>query len=367
MLMRNFFGLLVTVLAAGIPLTADAQRCLHIDSDPSEASLTVRSAVGQTQVAPADYCSLQPGLTYRLTVFRGGYERRTLQFSFSDHGQRCKFSGVWRGEVARSMILPGWGQKRLGQSGRTAETITYLVIDAIKVYQVWEPYDHLKTEQEATVELSKLADTQEQLERLAETSRKLAKDANAYRDSAILTAALGAWVYLRNVTETYLLAAPPKATPTEGSDFNVTTPRRSRKRAVLRSFFFPGLGQRYQGNTGRAFAFRAGMFVLALYVIDRKLRYDLAKNDYDMVREEFDRAKTVEEKKSLVPEMARLSGTVDEREENLYGYIIATGCLWAANVLDAIASGKGEPRGDRFDFAASYRNSTIRSGISIRF
>jgi hypothetical protein len=360
-------GHMVTTLVVAMAPPAGAQRCLHVESDPLEATLTVRGGAGETRVAPADFCSLQPGLTYRLTVSRGGYERRTLKFSFRDYEQQCKFSGIWRSEVPRSMILPGWGQKRLGESGRMVETILFLVVDGLKVYQVWKHYDHLRDQYDIVTGLAEHATTQDQLETLGRTSQKLAMDANAYREATILTAALGGWVYVRNVLETYLLAAPPKAISTDGSDFKVVTPRRSRKRAALRSFFFPGLGQRYQGNTGRAFVFRSGVFVLALYVIDRKLRYDLAKVEYDMAVAEFENAKTVEEKKSLVQNIARLGAEVDKREDSFHAFVIATGCLWAANVLEAIAAGSQEEKSDRFELTTSYSNSTVWSGIRINF
>lgn len=366
MLKWILIGHLVMALV-GAAAPAGAQRCLHVDSDPEQATLTVRGGAGETQVAPADFCTLQPGLTYRLTVFRGGYERRTLKFSFRDYGERSKFSGIWRSEVPRSMILPGWGQKRLGESGRSVETIMFLVADGFKVYQVWKHYDHLKEQHDLVTSLAEHATTQEQLERLGETSQKLAMDANAYREATLLTAALGAWAYLRNVTETYLLAAPPKAIRGEGSDFKVATPRRSRTRAALRSLFFPGLGQRYQGNAGRAFVFRSGVFVLALYVLDRKLRYDLAKIEYDLALEQFENATTVEEKKSMLPDIARLASEVDKREESFHAFAIATGCLWAANVLETFAAGSHDEKGDRFALTTSYSNSTVWSGIRINF
>ncbi|MCK5408243.1 MAG: hypothetical protein KAJ37_12330 [Candidatus Krumholzibacteria bacterium] len=366
-LSRVFVILAVSTLATGLLSPAVAQRCLRIESDPGTATLTVRAETSVSKGAPASFCSLQPGFTYMLTISRGGYEKRTLSFHFSDFGQPTKFSGVWRWMVFRSAVLPGWGQVSMGHRGRTAELWSFLVIDGFKVYQVWKWYKAEKNRFDTLTVLATIAETQQQLEELERKARKASMDANAYRTSVLLTVGVGAWLYVRNVAETYLLSAPPKATRLDGSDFKVVTPKRSRKRALFRSVFFPGLGQRYAGNGGRGFLFHTGVFVLGLYTIDAKLRYDLATVDYDLAVEEFNNAESVAEKESLRWNVLSLAVQKEERKDQLTAFAVATGLLWVANMFEAFGSGPGGTRSDRFDVTTSYHSSTVWTGIQVKF
>ena len=335
------------LLAAAVP--AAAQRCVRIEADPPLATVTLSSGAVVSQSTPADFCNLQPGLTYELTLFRPGFETRMLKFSFSDFGQPPDFSGKWPWMVGRSVLLPGWGQMSLGQAGRTLETWTLLIADGFQVWQVYKDYTETRSNYDNMRVLAEDAKTQAQLEEYTLRTNKLAGDANAYRESVILTAALGGWVYLHNVVETYLLSASPGTTRLEASDFKVTTPRKSAGRAVLRSLFFPGLGQRYAGHGGRAVLFRSGIFVLALFTIDAKLRYDLALVDRNDAATRYNNASSVAEREALVPELVTRQESVEERKDRVIAFIAATGALWLANVFEAWGSGGGEPeRADRF-------------------
>jgi hypothetical protein len=357
----------VCVLVGGISPAA-GQQCIRVESEPPSATLAVRNGTSISKGSPADFCTLQPGFQYGLTVSRKGYEKRTLKFHFSDFGQPPKFSGVWQWMVFRSVVLPGWGQASMGYKARTFETAALLITDGFKVYQVWKHYDRTNTRYNAAVVLAETAESQEELERWTAVAHKLARDTNAYRKSVWLTAGLGAWVYLRNVLETYLLSAPPKATRLEGSDFKVAIPRRTTTRAVMRSLFFPGLGQQYAGHGGRAFIFHTGVFVLSLFTIDAKLRYDLAQVNYDLAIEAYNKANSVDEKQALVLDIALLKDGVEKRKDEMYAFAASTGLLWLTNVLEALASGGGgDVRDDRFEITSSYYDSTVRSGVLIRF
>jgi hypothetical protein len=366
-LSRVFVILAVSTLVTGLLSPAVAQQCVRVEADPETATLTVRSETTVSKGAPASFCSLQPGFKYMLTVSRYGYEKRTLSFHFSDYGQPTKFSGVWRWMVFRSAVLPGWGQVSMGYGSRTAELWTFLIIDGFKVYQVWKWYKAEKNQFDNLTTLATVAETQQQLEELNRRAQKASMDANAYRESVFLTVGVGVWLYVRNVVETYLLSAPPKATGLDGSDFKVSTPRQSRRRAALRSVFFPGLGQRYAGNGGRGFLFHAGVFVLGLYTIDAKLRYDLATIDYDLAVTEFNNAGSVDEQESLRRSVLSLEVQKEERKDELTAFAVATGLLWVANVLEAASSGPSGTRSDRFDFTTSYHSSTVWSGIKMKF
>lgn len=347
---------------------AAGQQCLRVEADPPLATVTVANGSVVSQSTPANYCDLQPGLTYKLTVFRHGFEKRMLKFSFSDYGEPSDISGIWGGMVARSVLLPGWGQKVMGHGSRTLETWTLLIVDGFKVYQAYKDYTHTRSQYDNMVVLLKLSDTQQEAEDRALRVEKLAMDTNAYRRSLIATAAVGGWVYLHNVVETYLLAAAPGVTRLEGSGFKLTTPRKSARRAALRSLFFPGLGQRYAGHGGRGFLFRSGVFVLALYTIDAKLRYDLAVSDRNIAVLEYNNATSVPGREALLPEVLIQTKSVEERKDSVTAWAVATGCVWLANIFEAWGSGGGgSTNTDRFETSMTYRNSTVWQEVRFNF
>jgi len=181
-----------------------------------------------------------------------------------------------------------------------------------------------------------------------------------------MTAGLGGWVYLHNIVETYLLSVPLKADLLDGTNLEVQTPRCSTKRAVLRSLFFPGLGQRYAGNTARGFIFRTGVFVMALFTLDEKLQLDLAEIDYKTAEALFDGA-SVDDKKALLNDLTAKKTEVNDCEDRLNTMAIATGALWALNIIDAIISRGGNIENGRMEFETSVLSSTVRSGICIKF
>jgi hypothetical protein len=354
------------VAVSAVP--ALAQRCVRVDTDPESATVTIENGSVVSQSTPANFCDLQPGQSYKATVFRSGFETRTLKFSFSGYGQPVSFSGIWPGVLARSVVLPGWGQKHMGQGFGTWVTWTLLIADGFKAWQAYDDYSHAKTRYDNMSVLAQISQTQEQIDERTRQANKLSDDANAYRESLILTASIGGWVYLHNLVETYLLAAPPKATRLEASDFRLKTPRKSAKRAVLRSFFFPGLGQQYAGHGGRAFLFRSGVFVLALFTVDAKLRYDLALSDRNAAVERYNSAPSVPEREALLPEVLIQEKSVEDRKDTLLAFAIATGSLWLANVFEAWGSGGGgREHSDRFEMSTTYRNATVYQEVRLRF
>jgi TM2 domain-containing membrane protein YozV len=341
---------------------------LRIDSSPQPATVSVKSEFLVSQSTPGNFCDLQPGLTYKLSVFRRGFETRYLKFSFSDYGQPPDISGIWLGMVGRSAVLPGWGQKTMGQASRSLETWVLLIADGFKVWQVYQDYSHAKSQYKNMKVLTQASETQQEAEDRALRTNKLAQDTNAYRENLILTAAVGGWVYLHNVVETYTISASPKTTKTEGSDFKVSIPKKSAGRAALQSLFFPGLGQRYVGHSGRGFLFRSGVFVLALFTIDAKLRYDLAVSDRNHFVTQFNNTTSVPGREAMLPEMLIRQESVESRKDRTIAFAAATGLLWLANVFEAWGSGGGESDDlDRLETSTTYRNSTVYQEIRFRF
>jgi hypothetical protein len=358
----------IVVTAVGTVAPAGAQRCVKIDSDPPQSTITMKNGSLVSQTTPANYCDLQPGYDYKLTVFRQGFEKRFLKFSFSDYGEAPDLSSLWPGMVGRSAILPGWGQQAMGELPRTLETWALLIPEGFKLWQAYDDYTNSKSWYDNIKVLVAVSETQQELEERTMQAYKLAQDTNAYRDNLIFTAGLGGWIYLHNVVESYLLSASAGVERLDSPDFKVRTPRKSAARAVLRSLFFPGLGQRYAGHGGRGFVFRAGVYVLALFTLDAKLRYDLAVVDRDVATMRYNEAGSVPEREALLPEVLRQQESVEKRKDSLTAFVVATGCLWLANVFEAWGSGGGGPRhSDRFEMSTTYRNSTLYQEIRFSF
>ena len=62
---------------AVVATAAAAQDCVRVDTDPPQSTLTLKLSSFESKAAPVTYCSLQPGVTYRLTIsskkkFRSG-------------------------------------------------------------------------------------------------------------------------------------------------------------------------------------------------------------------------------------------------------------------------------------------------------
>jgi len=355
------------LLAAGAGASFGQRPCVRIEAEPPGATIVLRHQAGVSASAPASFCALEPGREYKLTVMRPDFEVRTLKFSFPEYGKPTQFSGIRIGTLVQSMVLPGWGQKSLGESARTFETIAVLTAGGFKIAQAYSDYDAARDKREALAQAVIDADTEEMLEALSAEAERTGKVANAHRDNTLRTVALTGYEYLQNLVETFLLAAPPKAERLEGSNFKVTTPGKSRSRAAVQSMFFPGMGQRYVGNGGRGFLFRAGFMVVALYWIDAMFQYDIAKIDYDLAYQEFQSATSVEEREAARVVANAQHEIVADREHDAYEFAVAAGALWLAGVIDAVATGGTGNETGRVEFDSSYRAGMVRAGLRVTF
>jgi hypothetical protein len=355
------------LLVAGAGASFGQRPCLRIEAEPVGATIILRHEVGVSNSAPASFCALEPGREYKLTVLRPDFEVRTLKFSFPEYGKPAQFSGIRMGMLVQSMVLPGWGQKSLGEGARTLETIAVLTAGGFKIAQAYTDYDAAREARDAVARAARDADTEEELSALAAEAEKTGMVANVHRDNTLWTVALTGYEYLQNLVETFLLAAPPKAERLEGSNFKVTTPGKSRSRAAVQSLFFPGMGQRYLGNSSRGFLFRAGFFVVALYTIDAKYKYNMAKVDYDLAYQEFQNATSVEEREAARVVANAQHEVMSDREQVVYEFAAAAGAFWLAGVVDAIATGGRSDGSGRVDFDSSYRAGMVRAGIRVTF
>lgn len=370
--MRPPVGFLIIVVAAGIiggaANRSPAQQCMRIESVPERSSLTVRGQIGVSGVAPATFCQLEPGRKYLLTASRLNFERRSLRFSFAEFGATPSFGGVRAGTVARSVVLPGWGQYTMGQGGRAAQTFTFLAAAGFKVWQAYSDYSDAKDKHEYYANLAEESSQQAVVEKNGAIAVKAAKDANELRIHTLMTAGLAGWIYAGNLLESFLLASPPKAVSTDGTyGFTVEIPRRSRARAGFRSFFVPGLGQQYNGSPEKGFLYQSTFLVLAFYALDAKMRYDLARVDYQLAYSRYESAESVAEMEAARVEAREKFLAKDSRRETMYALAASAGAVWLINVVDAVASGSAEKSSDRFELGTSYESETLRTGLRVSF
>lgn len=355
--------LLVGVVFAVCPGPARAQDCLRVDTNPPASTLTLERGTYLSASAPTAYCSLEPGLSYRLRVSRANHESRAVKLKVHADG-RTSFSGDRLSYFIRSLV-PGWGQAALGYRGRAFMAVSNATVAGLVSYQAWRDWDDTKRERDVYAELSAAATTQEQSELYAARSQHLDRNADAHREAFIARGALGGWWYLGNLFETVYLAAPPSRRSGEDGVVVLGIPKRSGTRAFFQSFLWPGMGQFYKRNYGRAFFFQAGVMASALFTVDRKLLYDLRDIDYKLSVRALENAQTESERDRLRALAASNWEAREDRRRQFYGWAGVTGGIWLLNVLDVIFSGtKGEFPG-RFKLEATYRSGTAYTGFKV--
>jgi hypothetical protein len=229
-------------------------------------------------------------------------------------------------------------------------------------------YDDARDQTARLLAAADLAQTVPEVEALR--ARALASDleADAQRNAFAATTLLAGWVYAGNVVEAFLIAAPPAVRSVQGSTAVVETPRKSSKRAFWRSLFFPGVGQNYLGHNFRSFLFQAGFLASAAYAIDANLDYDRADNRYKIALLDVQEAQTVPERDAA---LVRLGAASDDRSDNETRrdvMLIIAGSVWLLNVIDAAFSETPqEPTRTSIGFETSYRHSTLRTGLRLKF
>jgi hypothetical protein len=347
---------------------ATGESCVLVESKPANSTITVRGSIATSAAAPATFCALELDLEYMLTAWTPGYERRSIKFRVKQFGEPVDFNGRRLGSISRSMVLPGWGQKSLGEGTRAIiEHTTFVVVGGFKILQSYRWYKDQRDKYDFYTEIGLNATEQQIIEEASERAHKAAMDANVYRENTILTAAVTGWAYLDNLFEVYLLAAPPRRTKLGGSNFSVQIPKRTKLRAFYRSLFFPGMGQKYNGSIFRAVFYKSTFYILAFFTLDAKMRYDLAVVDYNLAREDFKNADSVQEMDEAKADVLVKYKGVEDREDTMYVFAISTGAVWLVNVIDAWVSGGKEEATNRFGVETGLSSSSVRTGLVFRF
>ena len=347
-----------------VPTHAVSQSCVTFEADHSSASFMLLSSPLLKGLSPASFCELVPGQRYSLRVQSRGYETRSLNFKLREDGS-VDVSGNRLAHVSRSLIIPGWGQWKLGEYerggwavGLGVGSLTYLGFVAYDYKQVSDEYDDLEA-------LLKDADNQDDIERLAELTLAKSKEANTQRQYLIEVGAFAGYVHLTQLVESWLLSTSP-STSIDGRTVMVTTPRKSNTRAVIRSMFFPGLGQEYVGSHFKGYLYQSAFLITGIGVIESRKDTRQAGDEYDLARWDVENANGVDEIQSAQNRSQAAWNELQEKEDRRNAWYIAAGSVWLLNVIDAAFSGKLSNEDAGF-FEASLVGKTVHTGINVRF
>lgn len=337
-----------------------------MDTVPPRATVTLDRGLLASAIAPGIYCGLEPGSTYRVSAWMPNYEGRSFKVTIRPNGERTGISGMRSAYLSRALV-PGWGLGALGYKGSAAYAVGSVAISGLSALQRYKHWSAEKDARDVYVELLDFADTQEQVAELQKRIDLHQRNVDVHEENMIYAAAFAGWWYLGSIVETGYLASPPRAKALDAENVEVRLIRRSGWRAGILSFFFPGTGQRYNGNYGRALLLQGGFLVTGLFALDRKLLYDLRKVDYDLAYQDFLDAPT-EDDRLRAQLIARLKWEgMEKRRKEMVGWAIASGAVWLINVVDAAVSGGKEAWPNRFDMETSYRAGTVRTGFRVRF
>lgn len=359
----------VGALAAGGARAADEPQrpCVKVDSNPPGVTVLFQGAGNTSGVTPVQFCSLRAGASYELTASRYGHERRTVHFSFDPTGKgSTHFSSLVPGALARSLVIPGWGQARMGHKGDGVVTFLFLAGAGFQAWKTYDDYDTTRKHYQSLLDSRDAATNTDTRAQLTEEADKARRDAEAFRKRAWLAGGAGVYLYAWNLAETYLAAVPPSTQTLGGGAFSIDVPERSRARAALRSALFPGMGQAYYGSPFKGILYRATFLTLGYFALDAKLHYDLATVDYDNALAAYRQAATTEEKQRLDPRVRATFDEQDRRRTRMYTYAIAAGAVWLANVADAVLLSPSHSSG-RVQFRTEASASSFRTGLQVNF
>ena len=352
---------------AGIFTQAAAQECVRIASIPEHITITLKGPATLSAGSPGVFCSLEPGQEYLLSIGKTGYETRVLGATLNLDNQRIEFSSKRMGKLCRSLVLPGWGQYAGGEKLRAAETFLGSAGLGWFWYYTYRKYIDERDHYYSFAGLAADVEFESQKIKYTELAGITSRLTNANRSYMVEATALCGWMYAGNLVETFFLSAPPKVKAHDGFSATLETPRISKTRAVMKSIFFPGMGQKYLGKPFKGFFLQAVFTTAAVLTIKARREYNIANIHYELAAEAVEQAETQHR-----ADRARrdLSIALDDRrdeEKKRNAYYIILGSLWTLNVLDAFFSTEDVSCGVLIDLETSYNSSGFQTGIRIGF
>jgi hypothetical protein len=135
--------------------------------------------------------------------------------------------------------------------------------------------------------------------------------------------------------------------PGSVNDIEIKLSKKTRKKALLRSFFIPGWGQMYSGNA---------------YLTDR--RYQKKRSDYDIALGEYYDAQSIEDRVRLKANLNEKQKTAYDAETDRRTAVLIGAAIWAFNIIDALVF---FPEKDVFYPAVTSMEDGVAISVTARF
>jgi len=325
-------------------------------------TIYLRSLATISSSTPATFCSLEPDRPYLLTMKKSGYETRTTRFIWTSDRQ-LKFMSRRPRHLLYSLLMPGWGQAAEGEHIRSLETFAGFGTAAVLWHRAYRDYEDEKDSYNYLGRMVENSITESRRNKYADLQRLSARLVNAQRKFSLEVAVLGGWLYLGNLAETMGLSAPPKVVSVRGTDVGLEVPARSRTRAVFRSFFFPGLGQKYLGKSFKGFVYYSSFIAGAYLTLNARRDYEIAAVGYETAVTRLSEARTLSDVRRARSEIDLTYENLRDTEKTRNAFYVVLGSLWALNILDAAVSADASVPDNRVGFETSYHGSEFRMGL----
>lgn len=124
--------------------------------------------------------------------------------------------------------------------------------------------------------------------------------------------------------------------PGSPNQIEIRLTSKTRFKAFVRSFFIPGWGQRYSGNTTRGTLIMSASVVSAASIIVTDRIYSTKSKEYDVALADFNNASSIDEKNRLKLILNSKQRDAYDAETNRNAAIAIGIAGWAFNILDAL-------------------------------
>ncbi len=274
----------------------------------------------------------------RINVGGNGFEFRRAILGWDSQGRPRIFNQSRRGALLGTFV-PGLGTMH---SGRRLHGLTelcavgYLVVGNIRSITTTddaaEEYNSLKSVYNSEQELETLLQLRTELNM---AYQRWQKRYDHHRIQLGLSAAIVGMM----VAESWWFNRPLLARG-QGTKLVLDVPRLSRSKAVLASFFLPGMGQAYRGQK-RSALYLALETVLIQETLDNYTRSEMRQSDYLLMKAHLiqDGLDAAEER-----ELDRLWEKYNQATKDLHIMAGLAGGVWLVNLVDVLVSRPGPTR-----------------------
>ncbi len=304
-----------------------------LEADPPDAHISIRGSVSVAGVAPLPIAELPIG-EYKLAADGPGLPAVRGRFVLSPEG----VSGRPWVSPAAILLPPGTVHLERGESrgwallGAAAAGAGMAVYNQASVKNAQDKVDRAGRAYSWAMSQEAIADARWKLL----SARQEQDDCEELRDLWVGYLAL---TWLGAGLETALLTPQPSFDSPAAGQCRLTMPRASGGRAALCSALFPGGGQRYMGQPGRAnFFFTATAAFGAAALVAHDAFLEARRDQADAQRRLLD-AENEEELSRATRALEKAAEDVDDKNILRWAMVGATGAVYAWNILDALGLG----------------------------